>query len=349
MSEDDRGLRAAGGYGRGALAFNRAFNASLALLLFVGGLPAFVLIALLIWVVDGRPIFYRGARLGLHRRIFMMYKFRTLALDAEMILGAELLSDQHKLTTKLGKFLRETRLDELPQLLNILKGDMDFVGPRPERPAVYERVCRHIPGYDRRFEVKPALIGFSQLYTPHGTPKRIRAYIDNRLLAKKQILLWDLFIILTTGFIVLRNTVSRLWQIVSKDLVAARVLGQYTEKRSLERIAQSDATVRWAHGSAPLDPARVAELIDVNEQAFLMRSAMPLEEPYPDRFSLETELVGIPGAVRRKTAMCRGTVALSRRRSDGTYEYVVKYEPVSTFHFYMVHQYFLRESVVVHR
>jgi len=347
VREDDGKLRPGGGYGRTALALNRVFNASLAVLLFIGALPVFVVLTLLIWIVDGRPIFYRGIRLGLHRRPFTMYKFRTLAIDAEQVLGAELLSDQHRLTTKLGKFLRETRLDELPQIFNILRGDMDFVGPRPERPVVYEKVCRFIPGYDRRFEVKPALIGFSQLYTPHGTPKRIRTYIDNRLLAKKQILLWDLFVILTTGFIVLRNTLVRLWTVAVKGLVYERILGRYAEKRVLDRIAQPQAVVRWSREGTPVENGSPGELVDINAEAFLMRSDRKIEEPFPGLFTFQTELVGIPGVVRKKAATCRGTLHLSRER-DGAHEYVVKYEPVSPFHFYMVHQYFLRQSIVEH-
>lgn len=347
MREDDGKLRPGGGYGRTALAMNRAFNASLALFLFVGALPLFAVLTLLVWIVDGRPIFYRGTRLGLNKRPFTMYKFRTLALDAEQVLGAELLSEQHRLTTRHGKFLRETRLDELPQLFNILLGDMDFVGPRPERPIVYEKVCRFIPGYDRRFEVKPALIGFSQLYTPHGTPKRIRTYIDNRLLAKKQIMLWDLFVILTTGLLVLRNTLVRLWSIAGKELVQKGILGKYAEKRGLDRIPQPQSVVHWSRDGAPVANGSGGELVDINEQAFLMRSAQKIEEPFPGWFMLQTELVGASGVVRRKAATCRGTLHLSRERG-GLHEYVIRYEPVSPFHYYMVQQYFLRQSLVDH-
>lgn len=144
---------------------NRMFNFILALSLIIISLPGSLIIYLIIRLVDGKPVFYRGIRLGLEKRPFFMYKFRTLKQGAEKEIGAALFSESGKnnLETTLGRFLRSTRLDELPQLFNILRGDMDFLGPRPERPVVYEKYCRNIPGYDKRFSVKPGMIGYSQL------------------------------------------------------------------------------------------------------------------------------------------------------------------------------------------
>ena len=147
----------------------------LSLALIIVAFPAFLLIALLITLQDRGPVFYRGIRLGRHKEPFYMYKFRTMVPDAERMIGAEIFSRSLESGTNIltwsGRFLRETRLDELPQLFNTLKGDMDLLGPRPLRPAVYEKFCSRIKGFDRRFDVRPGLFGFSQLFTPHSSPK----------------------------------------------------------------------------------------------------------------------------------------------------------------------------------
>ena len=104
-----------------------------------------------------------------------MYKFRTLPVGAQKKIGSKLLSFRHCKLPFFSKFLRDTRLDELPQLFNIMKGEMDFLGPRPLRPEIYDHMCKGITNYDLRFNVRPGLVGYSQLFTPHSSPKRIRA------------------------------------------------------------------------------------------------------------------------------------------------------------------------------
>ena len=128
--QQHQGVR--GGYLRTSLFLNRAFNVCASLALVVLTLPLMAAIALLVLVTSGKPVFYRGVRLGLNKQPFTMIKFRTLVRDADQIIGPQLLTYRHKLLTPLGKFLRDTRLDELPQLWNVLRGDMSLVGPRPE-------------------------------------------------------------------------------------------------------------------------------------------------------------------------------------------------------------------------
>ncbi len=349
MREDDGFRMVATGYQRSALVLNRVFNAVLACALILLGSPVFLFLSLLVWILQGRPIFYQGARLGLHKKPFTMFKFRTLQRNAESILGAELLTQGHRLVTPLGKFLRDTRLDELPQLFNIVLGDMDFVGPRPERPAVYEKICRHISGYDRRFEVKPALIGFSQLFTPHGTPKRIRTFIDNRLLRKKQIFLWDAYVVFWTGLVVLRTTLLKLGSILKHDFYYARILRRYREKRDFDRVAQEQAHVLWRSSPGDGEPDMRGRLVDINEEAFLLRSEQKLAQPPPGLFVLETEIGQRRGVTRRKQARCHATLFRESELPDGAgFEYVFHYSPVSPLHYYLVHQYFLKESIVDH-
>ena len=117
--------------------------------------------------VSGRPTLYRGARVGQAGRVYQMYKFRTLAPDAETRLspfyGPELSKKTREEETRLGRIMRVTQLDELPQLFNVIKGDMSIVGPRPIRPVFFEALCEEIPSYWQRLVVRPGLTGFAQV------------------------------------------------------------------------------------------------------------------------------------------------------------------------------------------
>jgi lipopolysaccharide/colanic/teichoic acid biosynthesis glycosyltransferase len=129
--------------------------------------PLLVVFAAAIRVTSGRPILYRGARVGRAGRVYQMYKFRTLAADAESRLGPfygpELTKQTKREVTRLGRIMRATQLDELPQLINIVKGDMSIVGPRPIRPVFFEELCEQIPTYWQRLVVRPGLTGFAQV------------------------------------------------------------------------------------------------------------------------------------------------------------------------------------------
>ena len=122
---------------------------------------------LLILLTSGRPVLYRGLRVGRAGQMFTMYKLRTLSRDAEARLGPyqaaaldERTSDE---LTRVGRWLRTVHLDELPQLWNVVQGDMSLVGPRPIRPVFFEQLCEEIPQYWQRLVVRPGLTGFAQL------------------------------------------------------------------------------------------------------------------------------------------------------------------------------------------
>jgi lipopolysaccharide/colanic/teichoic acid biosynthesis glycosyltransferase len=129
-------------------------------------LPATIAIAVAIRVSSGSPVLYRGARVGRAGAVFTMAKFRTLVPDAETRLGPYWGSELDRRTggeiTRLGRWLRATQLDEVPQLWNVLRGDMSIVGPRPIRPAFFEELCAEIPQYWQRLVVRPGLTGFAQ-------------------------------------------------------------------------------------------------------------------------------------------------------------------------------------------
>ena len=129
--------------------------------------PVIALTALAVLVAGGSPVLYRGQRVGRAGRVFTMMKFRTLRPDAEQRLGPYLGPELTQLTagevSRLGRVLRATKLDELPQLWNVLRGDMSIVGPRPIRPAFFAELCLEIPQYWQRLIVPPGLTGLAQL------------------------------------------------------------------------------------------------------------------------------------------------------------------------------------------
>jgi undecaprenyl-phosphate glucose phosphotransferase len=129
--------------------------------------PVMAAIGAAIRLTSGRPVLYRGARVGRAGRIFTMYKFRTLNADAERRLGPFMGRELDDLTpsemTPVGRMLRASQLDELPQLYNVVRGDMSLVGPRPIRPVFFEALCVEIPQYWQRLVVPPGMTGFAQL------------------------------------------------------------------------------------------------------------------------------------------------------------------------------------------
>lgn len=130
--------------------------------------PLFPLIALAIRLTSAGPIFFRQERVGEGERPFTLFKFRTMRADAEKSTGAVWAQKDDPRITAVGSFLRKTRLDELPQMLNVLKGDMSFVGPRPERPEFVAMLKEQIPYYSERHFVKPGITGWAQVRYSYG-------------------------------------------------------------------------------------------------------------------------------------------------------------------------------------
>jgi lipopolysaccharide/colanic/teichoic acid biosynthesis glycosyltransferase len=151
--------------------------------------PVFLGIMLAIYLEDGLPFFYTQERVGRNGRIFKLLKFRSMVKNAEAISGPVLSSEQDKRITKVGAMLRATAMDELPQLINILKGDMSFVGPRSERPCFVEKFNKEIPHYAMRHQVRPGLTGFAQIYGRYNTTARNKLRFD--FITLKHASVWD--------------------------------------------------------------------------------------------------------------------------------------------------------------
>jgi lipopolysaccharide/colanic/teichoic acid biosynthesis glycosyltransferase len=157
-------------------------------------LPLVLLIGAALRLTSGRPLLYRGERVGRDGRIFEMLKFRTLRPGAETrlgpYLGAELVERTRAETTRLGRRLRATQLDELPQLWNVLRGDMSLVGPRPIRPRFFEELAAELPAYWQRLVVRPGLTGFAQVRRGYETSMAEKLAHDLEWIADRSVPLY---------------------------------------------------------------------------------------------------------------------------------------------------------------
>ena len=160
----------------------------------------------LIWLEDRGPIFYSQDRIGKNKKIFKVMKFRTMTPDAEKITGAVWSKKDDPRITRIGRLLRITAIDEIPQIINIIKGEMSFVGPRAERPELHEKFVLEINDFDKRLEVTPGLSGLAQIKGSYDLEPKEKLKFDMEY-SEKMSLFFDLKIILTSVF----NSLSARW------------------------------------------------------------------------------------------------------------------------------------------
>ncbi len=188
----------------------RALDIGLSTLFLLLSLPISLAIAAVVFVTSGPPILYRGERVGRGGRVFTMYKFRTLRRGAERrlgpYLGEELVRRTRGEFTPVGRWLKATQLDEIPQFVNVLRGDMSLVGPRPIRPVFFEELAHELPSYWQRLVVPPGLTGLAQVRRGYETSMAEKLAHDLEWIADRSVRLY------------LRTVVATGWRVVKQSL-----------------------------------------------------------------------------------------------------------------------------------
>jgi lipopolysaccharide/colanic/teichoic acid biosynthesis glycosyltransferase len=188
----------------------RALDVTLVSVFLLVALPIALPVSLAILATDGPPLFYRGERIGRGGRVFEMLKFRTLRRGAEerlgQHLGPELVELTRAETTPIGRWLRATQLDEIPQFWNVLRGDMSLVGPRPIRPRFFAELVEQIPMYWQRLVVRPGLTGFAQVRRGYETSMAEKLAHDLEWIADRSVRLY------------LRTLFATGWRVLSQSL-----------------------------------------------------------------------------------------------------------------------------------
>ncbi len=191
----------------------RTLDIVLSAIFLVAALPAATVIALVLVTTSGFPVFYRGERVGRGGHVFTMFKFRTLERDAESrlgpYLGEELVRRTEEEFAPLGKWLKATQLDEIPQFINVLRGDMSLVGPRPIRPVFFAELARDLPAYWQRLVVRPGLTGLAQVRRGYETSMAEKLAHDLEWIADRSVRLY-LRTVFATGWRVLKQSLRGL-------------------------------------------------------------------------------------------------------------------------------------------
>jgi len=193
------------------MATSLTIDVFVSIILFILASPIMLLTAIAILLEDGRPVLYKQARVGLAGKHFMLLKFRSMEVDAEGAGSEQYAQKGDKRKTRVGTFIRDHRIDELPQILNVLLGDMSLVGPRPERPKLVEQYVQSIPFYRERHCVKPGITGWAQLCYPYGDSEKdaLEKLQYDLFYVKNHNLIFDLMILLQTVEVVLLRMGSR--------------------------------------------------------------------------------------------------------------------------------------------
>ncbi|QTA90745.1 sugar transferase [Desulfonema magnum] len=350
--------------------FYRVWNLILLIPVLFAALPVISLLYVILFFTQGFPVFYKGRRLGKDKKPFDMYKFRTLVVGADKHTKDCVLPVRSGLETPLGKFLRESRLDELPQLFNVLKGEMNFIGPRPVRPEIANKAADKIKNYDIRFCVTPGLVGYTQLFMTHRTPKKIRARFNSYFCRRKVIFWKEPLILAMTIMGMIRKMRVFLWSrfsgFIKKEQSENRQLTALTQKAAPLKPDFKEKRFFLSYSLAEKKVVIVSitdhkftcacVLSDIDDNTFTFFSSIPLSEG-DSRFLLQ---MNIASSKKQIKAYCFGTVVKKEMipgESENTdvktdngsgsgYFYWVCYKPVSDFDFYKIDKYFLNNSIL---
>ena len=208
------------------LLIKRVMDLVLCLVAMIPAAPIMLLLALAIKLEDGGPVFYKQARMSLDGKVFKILKFRSMIEDAEKN-GQSIPAVGHDpRITKVGRFIRATRLDELPQLLNIIKGDMSLVGPRPERLEHVVQYTQQVPEFEFRTKVKGGLTGYAQIYGKYNTSPYDKLRLDMMYIENYSLMLDVKLILLTLRIIFSKDSTEGFEQAAILEQQSQEVLEQ---------------------------------------------------------------------------------------------------------------------------
>ena len=208
----------------------RAMDLLLCSIAMIPAAPVMLLVALAIKLEDGGPVFYKQKRLTRNAREFEILKFRSMIVDAEKHQGAVLATDRDPRITKVGRFIRATRLDELPQLLNILRGDMSIVGPRPERKVLADEISETVPEFDFRLKIRGGLTGYAQIFGKYNTSSYDKLRLDLMYIENYSLLLDIRLIILTLRIMFSKDSTEGIDVAAENKKLAQQILKEEAEK-----------------------------------------------------------------------------------------------------------------------
>lgn len=289
--------------------------------------------------------FYKGERLGRDKNPFQIYKIRTLKPGSAEKLKGKVLPINNDLELPFGNFLRQTRLDELPQFINIFKGEMSFFGPRPVRREIYIENRGKIVGYEKRFRIKPGLLGPSQIILPHSAPKKMRARINNLYIdsnKKIQTNMWLLWLAIKNLPL---NFLKQLFYLFKLKISLYSATRSFKNRRSSIRFENKK---HWIQAMVFIEKGKKGvpiNLLNINKNAILiegLKEGLRCNQFIKLKFDVHVKKL-------QKTIRCSGTVIRklpSHDKGNEFDQYVVKYNPVSSFNNYLIDQYILKQSIM---
>lgn len=330
----------------------RLWNLALSAILGSAALPIVGAIYIALRLTQRSPIIYKGIRLGRNRKPFIIYKFRTLSTCAERRTQACVLPPQSGLETPLGKFLRASRLDELPQLLNVLRGEMNFFGPRPVRRVIARKAQRTIAYYGRRFSVKPGLVGYAQLFMTHRTPKALRARLNAHFCRRKTCFWKEPLIMALTVWGMARKGVEMILKQSHRRIKAVvrwhRDASAAYAHTDLDRIVSNLAMRKTSLAYICTKKGYInCVMLSINHEAFAFLAPVPLGTG--DGMFLLQRVIKRAGK-KMITAKCKVDLVLrdkSVMEPRFSYRYSAYYEPLNDFDAYVIDKFFLRNSLLV--
>ena len=231
----------------------------LACLLFAAALPVIALLAMLVKRSSPGPAFYQQTRLGLGGRQFQIWKLRTMTHNCEAHTGPVWSGENDPRVTPIGRILRDTHLDELPQLWNVLRGEMSLIGPRPERPEIARRLELAVPGFGLRLGIKPGLTGLAQLRLP---PDQDVAQVPQKLAQ-------DLYYLRNHGlFLDLRILISTIFFMISAGSCCfSSLMLPGMAPATQQPMPRQERPVRWAEPDSSAEPAFSETRVEVSAAA----------------------------------------------------------------------------------